>query len=161
MIQSHWQDNWQSTGEMFASPPRPAKLLLGSGTPAAQAAPALYSHLWPQGLLCFPGAGHPIPSGVGTRWQTPKVVASIRPFPWPQSVTHGLWAPSLPPMEAGRRAAQRGGLEAGFSHRPGGPLPGGGFLFIPYSFLVALVFLEVRYTGSLLLHMVFPPGAVS
>lgn len=83
------------------------------------------------------------------------------PFRGPHSVTHGLWAPSLPPMEAGRWAAERGGLEAGFGHRPGGPLPGGGFLFIPYSFLVALVFLEVQYNGSLLLHVVFPLGAVS
>lgn len=53
---------------------------------------------------------------MGTRWQTPKVVASIRPFPW---------ATERDSRAVGSQPSSHGGGEPGCSDgsRPEGPLP--------------------------------------
>lgn len=68
---------------MFASPSRPAKWFLGSGSPGHP--------LWPQPYIAICGLGPAEPLGAGhqslwcghqTARQTPKVMVSIGPFPW-------------------------------------------------------------------------------
>lgn len=114
---------------MFASPPRPAKLLLGSGSPCLLLRPQPYIAICSFRACCASwrlDTLYPLAWAPGQHGKPQRSWRALGPFHGLCAVTHWLWAPGILPMEArGSGLLRMAESVAGFSHSPVRPLPGG------------------------------------
>lgn len=112
---------------MFASPPRPVKLFLGSGSPCHLLRPSPYIAICSLRVCCASqrlDILHPLAWGLAQH-DKPQGRGEHRALPRGCAVTHWLWAPCILLVEArGAGLLWMGDLVAGFSHSPVGPFPG-------------------------------------
>lgn len=112
---------------MFASPPRPVKLFLGSGSPCHLLRPSPYIAICSLRVCCASqrlDILHPLAWALAQH-DKPQGRGEHRALPRGCAVTHWLWAPCILLVEArGAGLLGMGDLVTGFSHSPVGPFPG-------------------------------------